>query len=87
MTWADKLIEKVLHSDLLFRTYKTTKPKYDSWREGKRRRVVLFDDLVLAVLEKNKEIEQAVERGYPFKEKEQALAFSELVEACEKVKQ
>ncbi len=78
MTWAVKLIEK--KRDIFFGD-----PK-----DGELEIMLTFDDLVLAVLEKNKEIAEEVKHQpgklHEIIEFEEARAFRELVEEMEKVK-
>lgn len=84
MTWADKLIEKVIEV-----------PKYlldDPLRTGDfiEGYNIALEDFNSAVLEKDKEIEEIVcnpkYEGQVKRDLQQASAFREFVEACKKVK-
>lgn len=52
------LKKKVLFSDLLFRSKLGTKPKFDSWKENKRREVVLFSNALKAVRKAREEVKK-----------------------------
>ncbi len=84
MTWASKLIKKIISPLDAWESV----PNEDPSDLANTESLLKFDDLVLAVLEKNKQIHSEVDfdkHGTKVKSR-QALAFRELVEAVKKVK-
>ena len=81
MTWADKLFRKRI--DIWADAYDEDHADYHT-ESGKTGRFLEIDDLVLAVLEKNKKINdetrKAVGVGLEVLEEEQARAWREIVE-------
>ena len=105
MIWAGELFENIFTVDESCGCEECKDDYKEAEREGRpiepiRARVILENDLVLAVLEKNKEIESEAESfkvlksGLPFDKRlyelcvneKQARAFRELVQECQKVK-
>ena len=79
MTWADELFERLIEEGAV--TYDDNGRESDYAHKGD---CVLIDDLVLAVLEKNKEVNMMY--GHNLIERYQARAFRELVETTKRVR-
>jgi len=95
MTWADKLFKNKIRIGNLQNAFKLPTGHYIGKTDGlKEINIINLNDLVLAVLEKNKEIEiedlQAQREvrntgitNFFFREDSQACAWREIVEVCQ----